>query len=116
MAYTYLFFEPQRLPLTPQDLSEETVRPLKDCDAIREALSRAVLETEWVGQTGKAEIDGLWLEFHLPGDGRDTLSLRCSLRADYRAIVQGLCDKLGWLAFDEKPLCYQPHQAPIPAG
>lgn len=116
MAYCYLFFEPRRLPLTAQDLSEETVVSLNDRDVAREALSRVMPEIEWVDQTGKATINGMWFEFNLPGDGRDTLSLRCSLRADYRAIVQHICDELGWVAFDERPMCYQPHQTPFFAG
>jgi hypothetical protein len=121
MAYTYLFFKPSRLPLTVQDLSEETTLLLNDVEAIREALARAVAEIEWVDQRvgppmGKAETDGRWLKFLLPADDRGTLSLRCSLRADYRAFVQGLCDKLGWLAFDERAMCYQPHREPFHAG
>jgi hypothetical protein len=66
--------------------------------------------------TGRAEVQGRWLEVHLHADGDGVmLVLRCSLRADYRDVVQGLCDALGWVAFDETPLCYQPHRTPIPA-
>jgi hypothetical protein len=27
--------------------------------------------------------------------------------------VQRICNLTGWLAFDEQPLCFQPHQAPM---
>lgn len=115
MAYTYLFFRPRRLPLAPHELSAETVLPLRDAAAVRAALEGAVPGIDWVSdREGRAEAEGRWMEFHLDPDA-GTLALRCSLRADYREIVQRLCDELGWLAFDEQPLCYQPHQPPMPA-
>src|SRR5262249_9109299 len=116
MAYTYLFFRPARLPLAANELSADTVLDLADPVAIRAALDQALPAIDWVEEHfGKAVVDGRWIEFHLPAGERKTLSLRCSLRADYQDFVQRLCDQLGWLAFDQQPVCFQPHQAPMPA-
>ena len=116
MAYSYLFFEPARLPLASHELSEATVRPLDDAGAVRTALSRMLPAIAWDDddQTGRMQADEGWVEFQLPAS-EGTLSMRCSLRADYSALVQSLCDQSGWLAFDERPLCFQPGQAPMPA-
>lgn len=116
MAYSYLFFEPARLPLTPDELNDSTVRPLDDAVAVRAALSRMFPAIAWNDddQTGRMQADQGWIEFLLPAS-EDTLSMRCSLRADYSAFVQSLCDQSGWLAFDERPMCFQPGQAPMPA-
>lgn len=116
MARTYLFFKPARLPLTTDELSEHTVLELEDADAIRASLD-SVLEIEWLGpDCGRTVVDGHPLEFSVPapGSGR-SLALRCSLRADFSPTIQRLCDTLGWLAFDERPTCYQPHRPPMPA-
>src|SRR5262245_59379172 len=115
MAYTYLFFRPLRLPLQAHELSETTVLALEDAAAVRAALDSALPAIAWKDERGRADIDGQWVEFYLPGGQRQTLALRCSLRADYRAIVQRLCDRLGWLAFDEQAMCYQPHGTPMRA-
>jgi hypothetical protein len=114
MAQGYFFFRPARLPLAPDDLSADTVLPLTDAPALQAALSRELPMLSWDGPEGRGEWEGHWLEFRLPGAGM-TLSLRCSLRADYTALVQQLCDGLGWLAFDETPLLFQPHRPPQPA-
>ena len=115
MARTYLFFRPLRLPLSSQDLNAETVLPLNDAVYVRSSLERMLPAIAWEGGSiGRAEFEGKWLEFSLGSEG-DTLSMRCSLRADYEPVVQRLCDELGWLAFDEQPLCYQPHRPPVPA-
>ncbi|MBV9773031.1 MAG: hypothetical protein JO040_03740 [Gemmatimonadetes bacterium] len=115
MAYTYLFFHPLRLPLASHELSGETVLPLDDPAAVRSALEEVIPGIRWVSaREGRTEVQGQWMEFFLrPEVG--TLGLRCSLRADYQPIVQRLCDELGWLAFDEQPVCYQPHRLPMPA-
>lgn len=114
MAYSYLFFAATRLPLATDELGEDTVVPLQDTAAVKAALTLLFPDIEWAGEEeGRLERDGRWMEFH-PGGEAGTLSLRCSLRADYRDIVQRICDELGWLAFDESPLCYQPRQAPMP--
>lgn len=115
MAYTYLFFRPSRLPLATHELSEQTVLDLRDPPAVRAELDRVLPNIEWIDAlSGRTTVTGQWLEIRLPADGR-TLSLRCSLRADYAQIVQYLCDQTGWIAFDEQPLCYQPHREPIRA-
>jgi hypothetical protein len=114
MARGYLFFRPVRLPLDAHELSHETVLALSDPDEIRSALQRIVPGLEWRDeQVANATLDGRRLEFRLPQGDADTLSLRCSLRADHTDLVQSFCDALGWLAFDEQPMCYQPHRPPI---
>jgi hypothetical protein len=113
MAYTYLFFKPARLPLTPEELSDATVRLLDDASAAQAMLARALPAIEWgADNIGRAQVDAGWVEFRLPTPG-STLSMRCSLRADYSADVQRLCDESGWLAFDEQPMWFQPGQAPM---
>lgn len=115
MAHSYFFFRPARLPLTSSELSGETVLPLKDTAAVRASLAQALPGMKWkTAGEGHATIDGMWVEFLLnPITG--SVSLRCSQGNDYRAIVQQLCDRLGWLAFDQQPLCYQPGLPPMPA-
>ncbi|SFU74563.1 hypothetical protein SAMN05216350_104316 [Polaromonas sp. YR568] len=118
MAYTYLFFEPTRLPLISHELGEATVRTLNDADAVKATLARIFPAIEWADADGRllgrTQVEAGPVEFWLPAPGH-TLSMRCSLRADYSADVQHLCDQSGWLAFDERPMCLQPGQAPIPA-
>jgi hypothetical protein len=114
VARTYMFFRPSRLPLEAHELSEETVLSLRDREQVRADLERLVPGIQWVNEEeGRATVDGRWLEFTLPPGAIDGLSLRCSLRADYTDLVQGLCDALGWVAFDERPMCYQPHRPPM---
>lgn len=114
MARSYFFFQPARLPLEADELAEDAVRPLTDAAALQAALSRELPALAWQGQEGRGDWEGHWLEFRLPDAGL-TLSLRCSLRADYAPLVQRLCDALGWVAFDEAPLLFQPHRPPQPA-
>lgn len=117
MAYSYLFFRPARLPLASADLSESTVLPFVDAEQVRASLERHVPGVQWESATeGRAEMDGWWLELRVLEDrGGVCLSMRCSLRHDYRDVVQGICDACGWLAFDQTPECYQPHLAPMRA-
>ena len=116
MAYSYMFCRPVRLPLETDELSEETVIDLDDPALARAALDGAVPGIQWVGSEGRVTVDGMWTEFQLPdGVERTTLWLRCSLRADFRAFVQRLCDTLGWVAFSETPECFQPGRPPMPA-
>jgi hypothetical protein len=118
MAYTYLFFEPARLPLRSDELGETTVRPLNDANAVQATLTRILPAIEWIEEDGRllgrTQVDAGWVEFWLPAPGH-SLSMRCSLRADYSADVQRLCDQSGWLAFDQRPMCLQPGQAPMRA-
>jgi hypothetical protein len=117
MANSYLFMQPAKLPLSTEELSEETVRPFEDVNAVRTQLEQHLPGLTWEDPDhGQAEVDGRWVEVSLHQDGDGVfLSLRCSLRADYRDLVQDLCDSLGWVAFDQTPMCYQPRRAPIPA-
>ena len=114
MARGYLFFRPSHLPLEPHELSDETVLLLCDSDEIRAGLERVVPDLDWSTEhEGRATVDGRWLEFRLPQGEAKTLSLRCSLRADHTDLVQGFCDVLGWLAFDDEAMCFQPHRPPM---
>lgn len=116
MARTYLFFRPTRLPLKTEDLSEATVSMLQDGPEVRAALEQAFPGLAWQpDHVGQATVEGNWYELRLPASPAETLSLRCSLRVDHSGFVQALCDRLGWLAFDERPMCFQPHQDPMPA-
>lgn len=116
MAYTYLFFYPAHLPLSSQDLSDATVLALDDAGAARATLSRLLPAIKWIEDgdqlLGRTQVNAGWVEFSLPAPGH-TLSMRCSLTADYSADVQHLCDRSGWVAFDQRPMCLQPGQAPI---
>lgn len=115
MAYTFLFFEPSRLPLEPDELMEAAM-PFADAAEVRAKLAQHFPGLRWADDsTAQVEAGGRWLEFHLRDeDDGSHLSLRCSLRADYRDVVQGLCDAFGWVACDETPLCFQPHRPPMP--
>lgn len=117
MSSTYLFFQPARLPLTTEELSPDTVLVLRDVDHIKAQLARVLPHLAWALPTwGHATALGHPVEFHLPEDPSDgPLALHCSLRVDYTAWVQSLCDTLGWLAFDERPMCLQPHGPSFPA-
>lgn len=89
--------------------------PLTDWEAVRETLRAAFPDIEWTEDGfGRLKVGGRSVEFMLP-EGDRTLSLRTSFLADYTDFVQSLCDRFGWLAFDEEPQCYQPHQPPMPA-
>ena len=52
------------------------------------------------------------MEFLFAENG--TLSLRCSLRADYKSEVQRICDQTGWIAVDERSTVYQPSSPSAP--
>ncbi len=115
MARTYLFFHPSRLPLAAEELDEVTVTPLPDNAALREALALAFSGIEWsTPHHARAQVGGDWVELLVPQDAADTLSLRGSLRVDHTALIQGLCERFGWLAFDERPYCYQRGREPMP--
>jgi len=111
-----MFSRPARLPLETHELSNETVIDIDDPAVARAALDGVVPGIGWVGSEGRVTVDGLWMEFQLPdGKALTTLWLRCSGRADYSAFVQGLCDTLGWLAFNQTPECFQPGRPPMRA-
>lgn len=114
MAYYYLFFQPKHLPLSPEQLSEDTVARLVDLAAAQPVLKTALPQVRWLpGGWGRGETaDGKWMEFLFAENG--TLSLRCSLRADYKSEVQRICDQTGWIAVDERSTVYQPSSPSAP--
>lgn len=116
MARTYLFFHPVRLPLESDDLDDESaVTSLTDSPALRESLASAFPGVTWDADgVGKAQFEGHWYEIWLPRVEERTLSLRGTLRADHAALVQSLCERFGWIAFDEEPVCFQPGREPMP--
>ena len=118
MARTYLFFQPARLPLEADELDESTVLPLSDSPALRAALEAVFTKVDWQSDgVGRTRFEDQPYEIWLPGgSGAEarTLSLRASLRSDHSALVQSLCERGGWIAFDEEPACFQPGREPIP--
>lgn len=116
MAHTYLFFRPVRLPLEPEDLDGSTVLNLADTPDLKEKVELGFPGLRWQSRfRGSAVVGGNWYEVHLPETAEQTLSVRCSLKASHHAFVQALCDRFGWLSFDERPMCFQPGRAPFPA-
>ena len=113
MAKTYLFLKPGKLPLLPTELTETSVSPLGWDEAqacLKEALPTLVWSSDG-GASGQAAQG--WVEFAPPGkEGGESLSLRCSLGGDYAGLVQALCDRFGWVAFDEGPTLFQPFSPP----
>ncbi|AEG92275.1 hypothetical protein [Ramlibacter tataouinensis] len=114
MAKSYLFLKPATLPLVASELSADSVGPI-DPGEVERSLKEAVPQLVWENATqASGEVEEGWIEFSQTGEGASrTLSLRCSLRADYTALVQRLCDRYGWVAFDDTPLCFQPHRPPM---
>lgn len=116
MARTYLFFRPTRLPLGSNDLDADTVLSLFAEPQVRVTIEQALPGLAWRTETvGTVTVEGNWYEVHLPATADQTVSLRCSLRAEHAAIVQRICNLTGWLAFDEQPMCFQPYEAPMRA-
>jgi len=67
MSYTYLFFKPRRLPLSPAELSEESVETLTDLDTVKAALNSVIPSLEWLPQgwaRGETQ-EGNWVEFNI---------------------------------------------------
>lgn len=115
MARTYLFFHPARLPLESAELDESTVTSLGDSPALRASLETAFAGVKWDADgVGHAQFESNRYEIWLPRADERTLTLRGTLRADHAALVQSLCDRFGWIAFDEEPVCFQPHREPMP--
>lgn len=113
MAKSYIFLKPRHLPLVAEKLDRASVTPI-DADEVVACLRQALPSLTWSSPTdASGETDSGWVEFSQPGQGADrSLTLRCSLRSDYEPLVQNLCDQFGWVAFDEKPLLFQPHRSP----
>ena len=113
MASTYLFLKPSTLPLSAAELDESSTSPIDSDEAVA-SLKQAMPFLAWSSATeASGEAAEGWVEFSQPGDGGTrSLALRCSLRADYTPLVQGLCDRFGWVAYDETPALFQPHRSP----
>lgn len=116
MSCSYLFHLPRTLPLAIEELSAEVTGPFPDRDLLKRQLSEHFPGLEWRDEHwASATTDAGWIEPRLfEHDGGLYLSLRCSLRSDYDAVVQSLCDRYGWIAFDQEPRLFQPHAAPLP--
>ena len=117
MSQGFMFFRPTRLPLMTEELSEQTVVALTDPAHIRACLDLHFGTIAWEDERhGRTEAGGRWVEITVHDEpGLPGLALRCSMRADYADVVQALCDRFGWVAFDERPALYQPHRPPMPA-
>lgn len=115
MARTYLFFQPTRLPLGPGDLDGSTVVSVAHTPEVVTRIEQAFPGLQWHSpHSASAVVRGNWYEVNLPETAENTLAVRCSLRASHDEFVQELCDCFGWLAFDERPMCFQPNRAPFP--
>lgn len=118
MSRSYMFMKPARLPLDAGQLDADSALPLR-AEEIVPALDASVHELEWTSPTeARGQADAGWVEFRVhdePGVGTGTwLAMRCSLRADYTAFVQELCERHGWIAVDEQPRLFQPGREPQP--
>lgn len=109
MSATYLFFKPASLPLVAEEMDGSSVLPIEEAEVMR-GLSEYFPALRWNNpREAVGEIDAGWVEFHVrtePNGG--ALFMRCSLRADYSPVVQQLCDRFGWVAFDQSATCFQP--------
>lgn len=123
MSLTYLFFAPTQLPLTTDMLSETTVRSFTDLASVQATLSAHLPTLAWHAvladalASGTVYDGGAQYEFSVNTSVAPQLvvALRSSGRVDSMSFVQRLCDATGWVAFDARPRCFQPHQPPIPA-
>lgn len=115
MAKSYLFMKPLALPLPADELTEASVAPISLMEA-QNCLKQDMPLLVWTSTTeASGNIDQGWVEFTHTGEGSSrSLSLRCSLRSDCSDLVQGLCDRFGWVAFDEAPTFFQPFRSPSP--
>ena len=113
MARSYLFLKPSHLPLVAAELDESSVSPIDPEEAVT-SLKQALPFLVWSSATeASGEAAEGWVEFSQPGEGATrSLALRCSLRSDYTPLVQSLCDRFGWVAFDEMPALFQPDSPP----
>lgn len=114
MARTYTFFRPSHLPLVASEMTVSSVLPLSP-DEVRDRLAAELPALDWLSPVeARGEVEEGWVELNLQPDGDGVvLAMRCSLRADYTGTVQALCDRTGWVAFDEAAVCYQPGRPPM---
>ena len=113
MAKSYLFLKPTKLPLSASSLTAESVAPIAP-EEVAAGLKQVLPSLAWLSSTeASGDVAEGWVEFSQPGEGPTrAIALRCSLCSDYNPFVQRLCDQLGWVAFDETPVMFQPHRAP----
>ena len=135
MSRSYLFFAPAKLPLAVDDLSAETTRCFTDVAAVRATLDAHLPGLAWdespegalargTVSDGDALHELAVLPYEAPAEsgarpaGAPDLivSLRASGRVDSASFVQRLCDAAGWVAFDDRVYCFQPHRPPVFAG
>jgi hypothetical protein len=127
VSWSYTFFPPKQLPLTPESLSEETVGTFSDLDAVRATIDAGVPGVQWVPGEGEVRLRGS------VSDGEDhyeltvmnhaeakeptlIVSMRCSGRIDSVPFAQRVCDATGWIAFDDRTYLFQPHLPPMSGG
>jgi hypothetical protein len=108
-----MFHLPRVLPLTAETLGETTVGPFPDRDALMRDVTAFFPDGRWHDDWWHAESEAGWVELHTFEHEGLYLSMRCSLRANYDAVVQALCDRYGWIAFSDAPRLFQPGHAPI---
>lgn len=109
MSATYLFFKPASLPLVAGEMNEASVLPIAEAEVTR-CLTGFFSSLQWNGpREARGEVDSGWFEFRIvAGPDGGYLAMRCSLRTDCSQVVQQLCDRFGWVAFDEAARCFQP--------
>jgi hypothetical protein len=127
MSWSYTFFPPKELPLTPERVSEETVGTFSDAEAVREVIDAAVPNVAWTPGEGEIRFRGRVF------DGEDLyeitimnhvaaaeptliVSMRCSGRIDSIPFAQRICDSTGWIAFDDRTYLFQPLRPPMGMG
>ena len=113
VAASYLFFKPRTLPVDPSTMDGDSVIEWSaaEAGAALERVFPGIQRTpdgEW-----RADTAAGWAEFrHADTPPPAILVMRCSLRADYRAVVRGMCDATGWIAFGDDAACIQPVRPP----
>jgi len=110
MSYDYMFFRLRKPISSHRDLSEETLGIMGSGDEIKAALSTLFPDMEWSSRTDDGAIWGTLpampgrCEFLLDKEPSFGFSLLGSYRADYRAMVEKICDAMGVIAFDGQQL------------
>jgi len=108
MSYDYMFFRLRKPISSHRDLSEETVQLIASGNEIRTALSALFPDIEW-----DESQNHLWghlrstpgrCEFLVYMEPSSNFSLLTSYHADYRAMVEKICNSMGLIAFDGQQL------------
>lgn len=122
MSDSYMFFMPSRLPLALEDFGPDyaldmPTGPFPDREALVREISLLFPGIQWKdGQFltwASATSNAGWVEPHLHEHEGLYWSLRCSMRGDYAAVVQSICDRTGWVAIDPQQQLIQPHRPPF---